>query len=570
MKKENTVFGPDHAVLNLSRIGLRYFRMGIQVNKKDMQELISKFSQHPNVGFVFQAEGWFNLAIGFWARDNAEIDSISDSIRVLLYKKATIIFQSELTALYSFGNRPMGIDSLAMTIVEPQASTYDLSPLEIDYIKLVTLNSEESDESLARVLSITIENLIEVKENLYKVRVLSGTQKRVNYAGTYYKIFIDTASNKTQKQSKELLEEIWLDTSCIYFAKTNNKYNLELELVCNTKAEIIKYTKHFSDIKIVTLTKNLYTNLYPVNKVANIKEIQENIALQTGTCIDLSNSKLWYLNYSSAQAYLDIYENKDYYEVMEKDELALFDQVISDIVAKYPEHTFNIVDIGAGNGLKAKYFIDILGSSKVKTYYPVDIQPVELAAAKLVHADSNYNVKEIVLDLEKFDTRFPIEEVPNVKTIYMFLGGTYGNFKSSDINSYLKSLNDILLVTMPIVIENSTKEGIIASYTNQTVENMMFGLLEQLGFNKKDFVFNPLDSDLIVHASMSADSRLVTHFYLKNEVIVADRIYEEGTQFKVSTSWKPTLSQFKEALEADFIVEKIYKNQKMSIAMIEK
>ena len=566
---ENQIFGPDHAVINLSKIGLRYFRIGFKVSSKEKVSLTNKLSTHPNVGWIFEARGWFNLAAGFWARDNAEINNISDNIRSLIQGRARIIFQSELTALYGFGNRPAGFESRAMTMIDPHVSAQNLTPLEIDYIKIVALSSEYSESEIASILSIQKDESKNLKKSLEERGIISGTQRRMNYGSTYYKLFIDTGSVKKGINVDKLLEEIWIDKKVIFFCKTNDKYNFEIEIITDNKKDVQKYATHFGDTKVVILTKNIYTNLYPINKVANVKEIQDTFINQKNSpVVNLSNSKIWYLNYKSAQAYLDIYENKEYYEVMEKDELELFPYIAKEIIKKFPDSLFEIVDIGAGNGLKAKYFIENLGAERVKTYYPVDIQPVELEAAKLVHKSSAYETREIVLDFEKFDTKFPLKSIPGVKRIYLFFGGTYGNFQSSIIISYLKSTDDVLLISMPTVIEGKTKTEIEDSYSNETLEIMGFSLLTQAGFEKKDFRLNPKYPKLTVHANIEDDNRNIISFYLKNDVSLLGNVYKKDTRFTIMSSWKPTLSEFNTALESDFVVDKMYHNKNMAIAKI--
>ncbi|MEI9966554.1 MAG: hypothetical protein WDN67_02810 [Candidatus Moraniibacteriota bacterium] len=89
----------------------------------------------------FYAEGYFNLAVGIWAKDNAEINDVSQQVRNILSPDDEIIFQSELTSLYSFGNRPVSGNGEPMCIVDSTLSPINLAPLEIDYLKLVALDS---------------------------------------------------------------------------------------------------------------------------------------------------------------------------------------------------------------------------------------------------------------------------------------------------------------------------------------------------------------------------------------------------------------------------------------------
>ncbi len=161
-KPENRIFGPPHAVFNLSRMGLRYFRIGIEASPESRGILVKHFSGHPNVGWIFSAEGWFNLAVGIWAKDNAEINDISSQIRMCLGKGDRIVFQSELTSLHGFGNRPVTGGNEAMCIVDAATNATYLSPLKLDYIKLIALDSSLGHAELGKILGVDVDQLVAI------------------------------------------------------------------------------------------------------------------------------------------------------------------------------------------------------------------------------------------------------------------------------------------------------------------------------------------------------------------------------------------------------------------------
>jgi SAM-dependent methyltransferase len=363
---------------------------------------------------------------------------------------------------------------------------------------------------------------------------------------------------------------LWDDPACIYIERANSKYDIEFEVVLDEASDINKYLETFSEHKIAVLTENLYTNLYPLNKIANFKDIGDALESQKGEVVDLRNSKLWYLNYQGAESYLKIYENKEYFEVMEKSEQDLFGDISDFIREKYPHETFSVTDVGSGNGLKGRVFIEKLGEKSVKAYYPIDIQPIELEAALAAHADGTYSKHPTLLDIENLSARFPLALPPHERQVNMFLGGTYGNFRAREINGYLKPMiggSSLLLVAMPIVGGIKTDKEIADSYANVMAENTAFGPLAQLGFTKDDFEQNPQYPNLKVHISME-DRRNILSFILRRDVNVFGRAFRKGTAFKVITSWKPTLDEFRAALEEDFTVEKIFHNRDMAIAVI--
>jgi hypothetical protein len=122
---------------------------------------------------------------------------------------------------------------------------------------------------------------------------------------------------------------------------------------------------------------------------------------------------------------------------------------------------------------------------------------------------------------------------------------------------------------MPIVAESKSEAEIIDSYTNLRMEDVYFGPLLQLGFTKDDFEINKNAPEL--HAQIIIkEGHLLSSLILAKTVTINNRTFEKGTIFKITSSWKPTLNEFKSALEKDFIVEKIVNNESMAIAFIKK
>ncbi len=570
----NTQFGASYAVLNISKLGFRYFRIGFQLSAGSLSMLTERFKLHPNVGWIFTTKGWCNLVIGIFATDNAQINDISASIRSALRADDSVVFQSELTSLYGFGNRPIQaeVTGKAMPIIDAIYQPQNFSALELDYIKLLTMDSTVPSSEMAAILSITEEKLHMLRNSLEERGVIVGYQDRIDYGPKHWKVFVDTSSKKTISSIEDIIEALWSDNQCIYVERANAKYDLEFELVLDSSEDLKKYTESFGTYQMIQFTANVYTNLYPLSKTANLVEIKKAIDRQVGNVVDLRESKLWYLNYQGAQGYLNIYDHREYFETMEKSELDLFDQLVVALKAKYPNTIFHVIDIGSGNGMKGRIFIEKLGEKNIKAYYPVDIQPIELAAAINAHKGSHYAIHPTLLDFENLASRFPLKLLPGEMQIFLFLGGTYGNYQSKVINSYMKPLlskSSVLFIAMPLRAAGKTDQEIISSYTSTSIEDVAFGPLVQIGFEKKDFARNAQNPELHVMPVLE-EGRLVTTLQLKNNVKVLDRAFAKGTTFKFTTSWKPSLSEVRDALAPDFIVEEMFYNQDMSLTLITK
>lgn len=564
------VFGPPYAVVNLSRVGLRYFRFFLNMKEGNTDVLIRQLKDNPNVGWVFAASGWFNVGVGVWASTNAEIVNVSTAIRNLLSEGDVIVYQSELTSLYAFAQRPYEHDDTPLAIVDAVDSMIELAPIDIDYIKIVTMDVSLTVPELADLLGVSESDVQIIHTKLVDAGVIVGTQERINHAGTHHKVFVDTLSKKRPDAADDLLRRLWADDRCVYVERAVAKYDLEFELILEDDIDIGTYLTDFSEYECAVLTDNLYTNLYPLSKVANFKEIRAALAKKDGNVVDLRNSKLWYLNYRGAGAYLNIYENKEYFDVMERGELDLFGDISQYIRDRYPNKHISLVDVGSGNGLKARRLIEKIGKENIKAYYPVDIQPIELAAALESHKESAYARHPTLVNFELLGSHFPLKMLPNESQIYVLFGGTYGNFSAPEINSYLRPVllsGSTLFVAMPIIAESQSQIEILQTYMNEKLEDVAFGPLVQAGFVKGMFKQNSSNVDRVLHIEFE-NERLVTSFVLARNASVPAGVFEEGTLFKVTTSWKPTLRQFREALAADFEIVSEFVNDRTAIIAI--
>ena len=567
-KTHHKQFGPSYAVVNLSKIGFRYFR--ILLKTKNPDELSEKLGGNPSIGWIFRSTGWFDLGVGIWARDNHEIIDVSTRIRSILGAKDKIVYQSELTSLIGFGNGPLSTKRQEMPIIDASSSKIDLTDDEVDYLKLVTLDDSWSNKAIADLLELKTAQVRSIQVRLKKLGVIVGKQKRIDYGGYYYKVFIDTSSVVSEKALTDLEESLWSDKACIYFERANGKYDLEFELVAQSKRAIQKYLKGVGEFQVAMLTENLHTNLLPTNKITDLGNLKKYLKKNSEGEYDLRDSKLWYMNKQGANAYLDIYENEKYFELMNRPELDLFKGVADAIKRMHPSTRIHLADLGSGDGMKGAKLVKAFGPGNIKTYYPVDISPIEILAAVNRNKDLGYEVKPVVLDFENIATRLPFTLLPGEIQVSALLGGTYGNFDSAVINSYLSKIvggASLLIIASPHYPKRLPKEQIMESYASMVVENIAFGPLQQLGFRKKDFEFNTKYKGLRVHLEIDKKRNHIMSFVLGRSLVLGGKSFTEGDVFKMTSSWKPSLKDFEEAL-SDFAVHKIVKNDKMAIAIV--
>lgn len=559
---------------NLSKLGFRYFRIVIET-KSFSKKFIDFITTHPNTGFVFQGHGWSGkkkvLGIGIWATSNSEMIDVSNNIRSRIPEAYNIVYQSELTRL-EFFTEVNGTRKNLTLLDEPEDKT-QLTPLELDYIKLLSVDGSLPLPTQAKILNISDKEVTELTTKLKDDGVCYDLVENKELPDNYTKLFIDTTSLSV-REIDEYVEKLSTDKNCVYLARGNGKYNFEFEYIVKNEEEFGRvYKKLLNRSKQILFDKNLFTNLFPQSKYNNIKKIQDEfikLAKKDTSYFDLRNSELWYLNHEGAKAYLNVASNKKYDSFMNSGEFKLLEE--SARIFAEADSKYNIIDLGSGDGSKGKHLINEIGVKKIKSYFPVDIQELELAQAVRTHGEQPYSIHPTILNFKNLSSRFPVSKKTGDVNVFGLLGATYGNFAPSEINSYLKCVledkNDALLITMPIS-DNITHEQIIKSYLNETVENFSFSVLKQIGFTKLDFEKNQSSPEFILLPRIE-EGKLTSSFILKDTKYILGERLDPGTKFDITTSWKPTKAEFLEAVSADFKINKIFTNNSTCLAMCSK
>lgn len=563
------------ASLNLSKLGFRYFRIVLET-KLFSKKFVRFVVNHPNTGYVFQGRGWSGkkqvLGIGVWATTNAEMIDISNLIRSKMPRAYKVVYQSELTHLEFFSGAGKG--RARMVLIDELENKVPFSPRELAYLKLISVDGSLTREVLANILGVTPREVQKLDDEVRTKGVHYGLFENKQLPKGYTKFFVDTSALLVLELEKyvSILAD---DERCIYLAQGNGKYNFEFEYVMDKKSDFNRvYGELTRESKQIIFDDNLFTNLFPQSKFNNIKKVQDTfstLARKNQKYFDLRNSELWYVNQEGAEAYLKIYADEKYKKHMNLGEVRLFPGAVRSL-KNSSDRTYNIIDIGSGDGTKGKRLIEEIGKEKIRSYFPVDIQEVELAQALKEHEGATYSVHPTVLNFNNLSARFPVGNKPKDTSVYALFGGTYGNFPASEINEYLKPIlsgpTDALLVAMPIR-EHMTEEEILASYLNSGTEAVGFSVLKQIGFTGSDFVPNPQSRNLKVHLRIE-ENRVISYFVLKSHVHILGFHLEPGTRFDVLTSWKPTKKEFIDALEKDFLIEKCIANKSFAMAVCRK
>ncbi|EPR69154.1 L-histidine N(alpha)-methyltransferase [Cyclobacterium qasimii] len=153
----------------------------------------------------------------------------------------------------------------------------------------------------------------------------------------------------------------------------------------------------------------------------------------------------------SSKYFYDEKGSEIFQEIMQMDsyylpgcETEILTKKSQEIIALLPNTTYDVVELGAGDGTKTAIFLDaLLKSEKKINYLPLDISPEILEVNKkfLIEKFPDLNVLPIAGDY--FETLEKIKPRKNPK-IVLFLGSNIGNFEGEKAVAFLQFVRQYL------------------------------------------------------------------------------------------------------------------------------
>ena len=105
------------------------------------------------------------------------------------------------------------------------------------------------------------------------------------------------------------------------------------------------------------------------------------------------------------------------------------------------DRPFNIVEFGAGDGIKTRQLLKTLVETGVEfSYVPIDIskKAIEELEANMLDHLPDLQIKPMIGNYFSMIEELASSETPS---LFLFLGGNIGNYEKEEVNDLLKSFN---------------------------------------------------------------------------------------------------------------------------------
>lgn len=152
-------------------------------------------------------------------------------------------------------------------------------------------------------------------------------------------------------------------------------------------------------------------------------------------------SKYFYDDKGS-QIFQEIMQMDSYY--LPKSETEILRQQSREIIDQLPNATYDIVELGAGDGTKTALFLEaLLKAGKKISYLPLDISPEILAFNQKVLKEKFPKLNILPIAGDYFETLKKIEHRKNPKVV-LFMGSNIGNFEGDKAVEFLRFVREFL------------------------------------------------------------------------------------------------------------------------------
>src|SRR3989338_2803377 len=283
---------------------------------------------------------------------------------------------------------------------------------------------------------------------------------------------------------------------------------------------------------------------------------------------NIADSKLWYLTPSQAQGFLNLEKNEGYKKSIIAKEISLINNYLSSFLKELPFKTYNLIDLGCGDGKKASLFIKEFSKHLSIRYCPIDISAYMVNQAartiKKLKVGEVLKFKWNISDFENLDNVMPLFRDAGFEHHFMMLlGNTLGNFDRDDILHGIKNSmakNDVLLIGNGI--SNGRKSGEwIKDYKNEKINKWLIKVPLLLGLKESDIKYE------VRFVNSRIEEIYILQKYISLKHLGKTVKFEKGDIIIVAISYKYTKDKFKQNIKKFFPKVKIYTDKDKSYTL---
>jgi len=270
--KERKILQNIIPIINYSVLGYSSYRLQIKLNplsKEERDKLMEEFKQLPNISWLVELSGGWDLVLIFLVKSNQEFNEAYDSfnkkygnyISDRLFTIVTEITHLPPTYILKAEREPL------VTVLE--AHKTDLDDTQRKIIISLFENGRKPLLEISRELGVSVTTIKYHLDKLLRDKVIAGFKPVINLFAIGYEHFKITMELENPADEKTARELLMMNDNVVYITKSLGQYDLEFECeytTVNGLLEFIELLKSRIKIKkheIIFANKELVINRVP-------------------------------------------------------------------------------------------------------------------------------------------------------------------------------------------------------------------------------------------------------------------------------------------------------------------
>jgi DNA-binding Lrp family transcriptional regulator len=285
--KRKIVYG-FHTVINFSMLGYTSYRTMIRlsnITEEKHKEIIHYLLAHPNVLWLIDCGGRWDLLVNFMAKDVIQFDKFMRDFKNKFPEQI-----QNYDVLITIGGTFFGRDYFSKKTrdIKPllyfghEARTVKTDETDLKILGLISENARMASVEVGRQLNLSPNTIILRMKNMKKTSLIQGFKPSIQFENTpwaSHKALIKF-QNITEKKELELMNYLRNNTNVIAILKLIGTWDFEIEFEVETKEEMLKLTRDVRDkfkeviqgFEMLPLYHEYRYNYFPKDLLGNHKK----------------------------------------------------------------------------------------------------------------------------------------------------------------------------------------------------------------------------------------------------------------------------------------------------------
>lgn len=253
--EEEGIIGGYHTIINFTKLSYTSYRTMVRlsnINEQIHKKIITYLNEHPNVLWLVECGGRWDLLFDFFARNIIHFNQLLQNFReafpehIQNYSVLTTV-ELQFFGRDYFTNRKR--EHRDVPYYGRKEEMYSIDEEEIRILKSITGDARATITKIAKEAGVATKTAIRTIKDLEKKGMIQGYRPLIHIDKTpfsEYKALI-RFHNSTEHKEKELITFLQKESNVVFTLKLVGAWDFEIEFATKNKEETLTLTRSIRD-----------------------------------------------------------------------------------------------------------------------------------------------------------------------------------------------------------------------------------------------------------------------------------------------------------------------------------